>query len=153
MLRCVVAPPVAMTYPNSESDSETTSMALLALKRFVRSTLRQVGIGLVSLMVILNLGTHGPERSPSSAPELTPAQAPAQVLSHSVSLRNTHLLVSTESLTPLASPLTEDRIADRSEGLMARRMRRGITYHHLTGARLSLPTASEQAIVSVAKAG
>jgi hypothetical protein len=131
-------------FPNANGAPDNTSTALLALKRFVRGTLRQVGMGLVSLMVILNLGTHAP--NPSQLPpieifatELTPAHPPI----HSQDAQLLDL-----DPTIFAAHAMHHPIEPRIE----RRIGRGITYHHLTSARLSISTAPQQAIVSVAKA-
>ncbi len=142
-----------MTYSNADSALESSSTALLALKRFVKSTLKQVGIGLVSLMTVLNLSMHAPERSPSNLSsniaELT--AEPTHSTSQPAFGQSAYALVPSDSLAALASqaPIVSLPLERRIE----RRMGRGITYHHVTGARLSITTAPEQAIVSVAKAG
>jgi hypothetical protein len=139
------ASPVAMTFPQKDSASDntlpSTSTALLALKRFVRGTFRQVGMGLVSLMVILNLGMHAPERSPAPATEVLATEILA-----------TEILAN--ELTPPhpAIQLIHSTAAHATHHSVKRRIGRGITYHHLTSARLSISTPPPQSIISVAKA-
>ena len=138
----------AMTFLHAEdSVFHDTSPALLALKRFVRNTFRQLGIGLVALMVVLNVGAH--ERSHLLANEL--ASEPAG------SSQNAQRLAFTQTLT--AASTSRLPIAEHAKEHLSgysHRFGQGITYHHLTSARLSLAPLlreQQQSIASVNEAG
>jgi hypothetical protein len=149
-----------MTFPQKDSASDntlpSTSPALLALKRFVRGTFRQVGMGLVSLMVILNLGMHAPERSLATeilateilATEITPPHLATTQPIHSTQ----DSITGSSQDAQLVERDLSTSAAHTTHHSVKRRIGRGITYHHLTSARLSISTPPPQSIISVAKA-
>lgn len=133
--------------PFSEDDS---SLALLALRRFVRGTLRQVGLGLMSLVLILNLS------------------APATAKGTAVDLgqRVTHRVSTFEQPSQLRKPVSEGLM---SEGLTSEQsfkesssdadlkkpfhlLKPRMTHHRLTSARLFIPSSTEQIVASLAEA-
>ena len=117
-----------MTTPISPTNFPST--ALLGLKRFIRGTLRQLGIGLTALMIVLNLGVH--------TPELT------------VQPHSDHAAARTENSA-------QDDQLERDQGPSARKRTHTLlvgarmTHHHLTSARLSIPNTPEQTIVNVSR--
>ena len=113
------------------------SSALLALRRFVRGTLRQLGIGVLSLVVILSMSPHA-----ATGPEFNSNDLKAD--SHSLSKP-------VFALEPLrwqpSQPLlqadvlmteTDTATSEQFPGLQPR-----MTQHRLTSARLSVPVFKE----------
>ncbi len=114
------------------------SPALLALKRFARGTLQQLGIGLTALLIVLNLGTSTP--APST---VQPApQASAQNL-NTAKNDPSHSLKSTSDLDR-----TQPAQVTVSPALM---LEASMTQHHLTRARLIIPITTERPVVSMAE--
>jgi hypothetical protein len=112
--------------------------ALLALKRFVRKTLRHLGWALASIMMIWGLNAHGAASTDSSQ-----VQGVYKGVYNSSS--SAHLLTTEgtpNSLQPsLSQPLT------KPFQLLTPRM----TQHRLTGARLSIPSTIEQTVASLSE--
>jgi hypothetical protein len=142
----------AMTFHMQNSVSNDTSPALLALKRFVRSTLKQLGIGLAALMVVLNVGAAHSVSASSVSANLASHQGFYQGF-HQGSGQNAQQLAPAQALT---SASTAHQLEQSSEYINEyaneRRIGRGTTYHHLTSARLSIPAESRKSVVSVAEA-
>ncbi len=125
------------------------SFALLAIKRFMRGPLRQLGISLASLMILLNVGVHTPEAiapalTSQFAPALTNQVAAPTVTATDVTQTQTHPL---SRLTPTQSAKVSGQPTAEQHLLSAR-----MTHHRLTGARLSLPTAHNYAVAKLAEA-
>lgn len=120
---------------HSLSTTPAYSPALLALKRFVRGALRQLGIGAVSLMVILSISAHSSASGLSSGGEFK-----AENLS---SLASTLHLQTQRSLSPAGQHSSEPdtETSESFPGFRSRMLR-----HRLTSARLSVPESREQAI-------
>lgn len=148
-----------MTSPNSTLNTcpftGHFSPALLALKRFIRGTLRQAGIGAISLVIVLNLGTHSPALSAGVASESSSLastySATREDLSQPVqhlAQNNTSSNASLQKFSHRPSSQADSAVSScPSHSIIAR-----MTHHHLTSARLSLPTTSERLSVSVAGA-
>lgn len=137
--------------PHSFPPTAAYSPALLTLKRFVRGTLRQLGIGVVSLMVILSISGHSaagmlPEGDDFKAESLSLSAStlhlqPREPLSSAASSAAQHLSRSdTETFEPGA-------LSDPFPGLRARML-----HHRLTSARLSVPELREPEIASLSAA-
>jgi hypothetical protein len=113
--------------------------ALLALKRFIRKTLRHLGVALASVMIILGLNAHGAEHIDFSSP---------QDLSNNLSDNSSdaHFWVTTGTASSLSQSASQfihqpaSRPLSKPFQLLAPKM----TQHRLTGARLSIPSTSEQ---------
>ncbi|MGB7087776.1 MAG: hypothetical protein WBD47_19620 [Phormidesmis sp.] len=131
----------------SAFNTEAPSLSLLALKRFVNGTLRQIGIGVVSLILVLNISTYLSQPAPQSefSPQLSSEQASqtADTLPADESpLQTPHSKAS--HLQPSHSqvfPFSDSHVVSAS-----------LTHHHLTGARLSIPPQKERPMVSLADA-
>lgn len=131
------------------------SPALLALKRFIRGTLRQAGIGVISLAIVLSLGAHAPALSAGMAAESPPFSSTYSATQENLSHPVQHLAqgdasddVLLEKFTYRLSSQAHSAISSHPSHSVTARM----THHHLTSARLSLPTTSERLSVSVAGA-
>ena len=133
------------------------SPALLALKRFIKGTLRQAAIGAMSLMIVLNLSTHAPGLAAGIASESSSFASiysatqenlsqPVQRWAQGDASDNVSDDASLEQSNRRPSAQTHSAISSRPRHSVIARM----THHHLTSARLSIPTASERAGVSVA---
>ncbi len=128
--------------PHSLSATAAYSPALLALKRFVRGVLKQFGIGLVSLMVILSISAHSsasvlPDGDDFKAERLSSSASTVHVqLQRTLSSAAQH---SSEPMTATSEPSTAK--SELSPSLRASMLR-----HPMTGARLSIPESGEQAI-------
>ena len=149
--------------PNSDPISGHFSPALLALKRFIRGTLRQVGIGVISLAIALNLGTHAPGWSAGIASEFSLFSSTDPATQENLSQPVQHLTrndtsdgasdgasddTSLEKFSRRPFFQAHSAILSRSRHTVSARM----THHHLTSARLSIPAQSDQGAVSVAGA-
>lgn len=129
-----------MTRSNPNLSTDHLSPALLALKRFAKSTLRQVGIGLTALMIVLNLGVHAPgAASPQAAPH-SPTHSPT----HSYT-GHPQTVQTTEARR---GPATHRQSTHKKVHPPALLLGASMTHHHLTSARLSIPTTPEQTIAS-----
>ncbi|KPQ35362.1 MAG: hypothetical protein HLUCCA11_10395 [Phormidesmis priestleyi Ana] len=136
----------------SEACAHRVSPALLALKRFARGIFKQASIGVVALLVILNLGVHpheiGPHTSAYTATELTasdlittPAPRPTpRPTSPTVEAAATARQHTRQHTRQHAGEIPTDHILSAS-----------LTDHHLTSARLSIPTAPYPVMVSTAE--
>ncbi|MGB7488192.1 MAG: hypothetical protein WA901_18515 [Phormidesmis sp.] len=135
----------------SAAEFNASSLALLALKRLARRTFRQVGIALVSLIVVLNLtgqptAHDRPLYEPNSAsvsqdswatlPAHSPHRKPSKALSSKA--------LSSKTLSK------ED-----SSGQVAQKpyqtLRHKLTHHRVTTARLAVPTLTERVVANLAK--
>ena len=146
-----------MTSPNPILNTGHFSPALLALKRFMRGTLRQAAIGAISLVIVLNLGTHAPSLSAGMASESSPFfqtySATQENLSQSVQ-HWTQGDTSDDASDYISSQKFNQRPSSQAHPAISSHPRHSViarmTHHHLTSARLSIPTASERSGVSVA---
>lgn len=125
-----------MTRSNPNLSTDHLSPALLALKRFAKSTLRQVGIGLMSLMIVLNLGVH--------APGAVSSQAAPHGHTHS----HTGHPQTVQTTEARRGPATHRQSTHKKVHPPALLLGASMTHHHLTSARLSIPTTPEQTIAS-----
>lgn len=118
------------------------SIALLALRRFCRQLLKQMGqvsAGLLSLFLIVSIATH------SAAP---PKTTPAETLSMSMPHR-----LSNQPVNPSAdSAFSPSRLSGKpstalpDEGKPFQVLRPKMTYHRLTTSRFSIPSNNSQAV-------
>lgn len=141
------------SYPTNQQSAASAvtpgaSSAILALKRFMRGPLRQLGIGLASLVILLNVGVHTPEviaSAPTSqfTPEVTVTDVAQTNATHSSNV-STHQI---STLTPKQSPKALGTSTTHPHLLSAR-----MTHHRLTGSRLSLPTSHNYAVAKLADA-
>ena len=138
--------------PNTGPFSGNFSPALLALKRFVRGTLKQTGIAVMSLVIFLSI--HVPGSSADMA-----ADSAFFSQSHSATQANSNRQMPSGSSD--ASPeIVNHRSPSQAHLATAPNYRHTVTHsisarmthHHLTRARLSVSSASDQATVSVAGA-
>ncbi len=132
-------------------NSEPLPYALLALRRLVRGTLRQVGLAMMSLIVILNVAGHTPAADTVSPREnLSAATLPLPSLKTPFP-ENTFLETMSRdrhTATAAAQPsTTESAPAWRPHRSLHSKM----TAHRLTSARLSLPSQT-RVVVSIAEA-
>lgn len=148
-----------MTSPNPTLNTDCTSShyspALLALKRFIKGTLRQVGIGVISLVVVLNLGTHAPGWSIGMASGLSLSSSTDSATRENLSQPAQHLAqdkasdeASLKKFNRRPSFQAHSDISSHPRHTVSARM----THHHLTSARLSIPTASKRSGFSIAGA-
>lgn len=142
-----------MTFPNSTFNTGHFSPALLSLKRFIRGTFRQAGIGVISLAIALNLGTHAPALSAGMASEVSPFSSTYSATRENLSHPVQHLAqgddsdnASLEKFNHRLSPQAHSDISSRPRHSVIARM----THHRLTSARLSIPTVSGGSSLSVA---
>ncbi|MGC1308208.1 MAG: hypothetical protein WA885_13355 [Phormidesmis sp.] len=122
-------------------------LAMLSIKRFVRGTLRQCGIGLLSLIVILSVGGHVllevPEADSidsfkASRLSVVRASLPTSALSDSA-----HQPAGLEFSTADPLPGAKEPV---------RMLLPKMTHHRLTGARLSVPaTRPEHTVASLSE--
>ncbi|MGB3296009.1 MAG: hypothetical protein WBB01_23750 [Phormidesmis sp.] len=131
----------------SFSTTAAYSPALLALKRFVRGTLRQVGIGVISLMVILSMSTHPVTSVPHSRESPPESSLPTVSVLHSQPQYRASQSVQHFAESETAAPSSSAAALEPFPGLRARMVRPS-----LTTARLSVPESTEQAITSLAEA-
>lgn len=127
--------------PSLEDDSST---ALLALRRFIRGTLRQVGLGLMSLVLILNL----------SAPATAEGTA-ADWVQRAVHRVSTSEQSSGSKGSVLRGSVPERLLKESSSAAVEKPfhlLKPRMTHHRLTRARLFIPPATEQIVASLAEA-
>lgn len=125
---------------HSFSTTAAYSPALLALKRFVRGVLKQLGMGVVSLMVILSISAHSSAGVLSNGGEFQ-AESLASASKLHIQSQRTLPAAAQHSSEPDAKA-SESRAASESfPGFRSRMLR-----HQLTSARLSVPESREQAI-------
>ena len=136
-----------------------TSSALLALKRFMRGPLRQLGIGLASLVVLLNVGVHTPEALVSPTSQFASKSNVTEVNVTEVAKTNAphSALNSTHSSNAIAHPLStstpqQSAKVSGTSTTHPHLLSAHMTHHRLTGSRLSLPTAHNYAVAKLADA-
>jgi len=126
-----------------------SSPALIALRRFVSGTLRPVGLGLMSLILILNIAGRTPV-----ANTFTPQDIPVTTHSLTSSLVSSlgkpsakvkpQIPSTAATLSPLSATATTVQQSSASTTLPLRPHRllhSKMTAHRLTSARLSVPPA------------
>lgn len=114
------------------------STALLALKRFVRGPLRQMGIGVVSLMLILGMSVQVPtEESAKGVTEHTMSNT---------ALANTTLAVQSTQQTTAVRPISNGTAHTTSHQLSkpSQLLSAHMTHHRLTSARFSIPARGKR---------
>lgn len=131
-----------------ESSTSTSSIALLALKRFWRRTLRQMGIGAITLLFIVGITAHSPEAQSSIQPSsslLNSGQRDRpQIVS--MSLISPHPSSKQSKFEQIESvPKTEDAV-DLVDRKPFQTVRPKMTYHRLTTSRFSIPTKPHQTV-------
>lgn len=128
-----------MSHPSPLTPTQLPT-ALLAVKRFMRGPLRQLGIGLVSLMLILGMSVNSQPDILANTALTDPAQPQTSVLTRS-------------ALNPLPAkreaghsafegtfePLPADSVTQVTRP--SHMLRANMTHHHLTGARMSIPSS------------
>ncbi|MEL7354107.1 MAG: hypothetical protein AAFN38_21975 [Cyanobacteria bacterium J06560_5] len=142
--------------------------ALLSIKRFVRRTLRQVGLSGLSLMLILGLTAHSPREQGLSS--YTTGQPNSTVIVQTVyekadertsqeNDRKTFQKVDFEDHNLEDHNLEDHNLEDRNSSATSNQTLRphrllsaAMTHHHLTGSRLTIPTAQQHRGVDVATA-
>ncbi|MGD1898269.1 MAG: hypothetical protein ACFB16_15095 [Phormidesmis sp.] len=139
----------------SDVPSGASSVALLALKRFVRGTFQRVSLALVSLILMLNL----------TAPTATSHHATAlNVAAHPVPTQQLFSSTEVPSAGSRPSHFPAESVADTSinasmraptDGLNASSrpvnlLRSSLTHHRLTSARLLIPSDAERSAVAAA---
>ncbi|MEL7144347.1 MAG: hypothetical protein AAFY33_16475 [Cyanobacteria bacterium J06643_4] len=145
----------------THSAAESSSVpALLAIKRFVRRTLRQAGLSGLSLMLILGLVAHTPrEQALSSYPAGQPNNAVIvqadygqadqkadQKADERTSHNNDKRSFQNVDSRDYSSAISTQTL--RPHRLLSATM----THHHLTGARLTVPGAQHHRDVRIADA-
>ncbi|PZO14063.1 MAG: hypothetical protein DCF25_15345 [Leptolyngbya foveolarum] len=119
------------------------SIALLALRRFCRRLLKQVGqvsVGLLSLFLIVSIATHS-----AAPPEATPTETTSMSMPHRLSNQPVN-----PSSDPAFSP--NRRLSDQpstalpAKGKPFQVLRPKMTYHRLTTSRFSIPLNNSQAV-------
>ncbi|MGB3672208.1 MAG: hypothetical protein WA984_18990 [Phormidesmis sp.] len=130
----------------SAAEFNASSLALLALKRLARRTFRQVGIALVSLIVVLNLtgqptAHDRPLYEPNSASvsqdswATLPAHSPHRKPSKALSSKT------------LSKEDSSGQVAQKPY----QTLRHKLTHHRVTTARLAVPTLTERVVANLAK--
>lgn len=113
-------------------------MALLALKRFCRRTLRQMGIGAIALLFVVGITAHHPEAQSSNS------------LSHHRAVVSMSLTSPTHSAKPSKPGQTESvGAADLIAHKPFQTIRPKMTYHRLTTSRFSIPPETHQTVASL----
>ncbi|CAN5792368.1 hypothetical protein BH23CYA1_BH23CYA1_05980 [soil metagenome] len=135
----------------SSTPADGSSPALLALRRFIRGTLRQVGLGLLSLGLILSLSAPVTADSVGSSGQRPVDQASTHISTDSAASlaqpsKSTEVALKVSALTQLSSEF-KGAAATQSLHLLKPRM----THHRLTSAHLFIPQAAEQIVVSLTK--
>lgn len=127
---------------------QDASTALLALKRFVRGTLKPLGMGLLSLMLILRMSPHLPAAAalpetifPEAIfPEATLPEAIADTTQPSIPVPAQSLGLSGQNSRQQQGPSqTTQSDPVRSVAMPSHLLQAQMTHHYLTGARLSIP--------------
>ncbi|MEL6939878.1 MAG: hypothetical protein AAFO84_11870 [Cyanobacteria bacterium J06598_1] len=130
----------------ANASSESTSTALLALKRLVRGSFRQLGIALTALLLVLNL----------AGAELSLSVPASDVPAVSVSKKHPEVSLAKEpgrfkSAEVSGQSITQE-VAPKSPQRPTRLLGPSLTHHHLTSARLSLPSARAHSTATLADA-
>ncbi|MEL6813608.1 MAG: hypothetical protein AAFP03_02195 [Cyanobacteria bacterium J06598_3] len=115
------------------------STALLALNRFVRGPLRQMGIGIVSLMLVLGVSVQMPTEGGMAGLDggASPALSAMESLPKAPAVR----LAQRDTADAMSHELS------KPSHLLSAHM----THHRLTGARFSIPASDRhQAVTSLA---
>ncbi|MEM6598204.1 MAG: hypothetical protein AAF635_08555 [Cyanobacteria bacterium P01_C01_bin.69] len=133
---------------NDLFNTKSSVPALLAIRRFVKGALQHVGLGLVSLLVILNIAGASPAEEAlstnqdssrialSSSLSQTNAKTPA-INSNALETGNANTAI-TSGMSTSAAPV----IIHRPYRILHSKM----TAHRLTSARLSVPKRSRVAL-------
>ncbi|MEO1396496.1 MAG: hypothetical protein AAFV90_26715 [Cyanobacteria bacterium J06634_5] len=128
-----------MAHPSTFTSAQLPT-ALLAVKRFMRGTLRQLGIGLVSLMLILGMSVDSPPGILANTALTNSAQPRASVLARATS---NPLPANREAGHPsfdgASEPLSADSVTQVTRP--SHMLRANMTHHHLTSARMSIPSS------------
>lgn len=126
-----------------DSTEGVSSGALLALKRFCRRSLKQIGVGAIALLLMTGIATQGADAQPSSIDTLSASVAPHWQAGKA----QTDPFGDFESYSSLIGAS-----ADASSELLSDRpfqvLRPKMTYHRLTTSRLSIPGETHQTIAS-----
>lgn len=123
----------------SAAESNASSLALLALKRLVRKTFQQVGIALVSLIVVLNL-TGQPAAHDRPSYESSSAKA-AQESWATLPAQSPHRQPS--------EALSEEDSSNQVAQKPYQTLRHKLTHHRVTTARLAVPTLTERVVANL----
>ncbi len=106
--------------PEPSAESAVESLALLALKRFWKGTLRLLAIAAISLLLLLSLSAHS-----SAKPDV-------ELVTNSGGLENALGSTLGSALDPAIPPLSEAFYGLKAE----------MTEPHLTSSRLAIPKES-----------
>lgn len=121
--------------------------ALLALKRFTRKTLRHLGLGFASIMIVLGLN-HGAAGIASDAHQAAASQKCTQI-STQISTHTEPLPAQGSSNSPPNDQISVNTATSDASVKPFYMLAPKMTNHRLTGARLSIPTATGQTVASL----
>ena len=120
---------------------------MLAVQRWLRRSLKQMGVGFLSLILVWGITTQGTQAQPLN--DLYKQKRPAATMQMSVpSQQASRQLTQTSALTD--DPATKDTstaLPDGDKPFQA--LRPKMTYHRLTTSRLSIPAADYRAIANL----
>ncbi len=150
-----------------DAESETSSPALLALKRLIRGTLQPIGIAIISLTFVLNLTgqpanhkqpvrvTHRTQTSQESQAAIS-GSVPGSISVPGVSLNTPVNAPALSKQSPHTHPphteLSDQEGPEKSAQKPYQLLRPMLTHHRLTTSRLALPATTKHMVANLADA-